>query len=105
MPSDTNTSTEQTTTQGASEGFEDMVLRKFRDFEEFMSHVHGFIGKAQPLLSTVETLASATVPGAAPVINAVTELQQVVGDLIGSIDTHFGSGKIALPPVPTAPVG
>jgi hypothetical protein len=52
----------------------------------------------------VETLVSATVPGAAPVVAAVTELQQFGADLVESLELHFGRGKISLPAAPTAVV-
>lgn len=103
-----NTTTEPNTPSPTpppqTEGFEDMVLRRFGEFEQFVSHVHGFINRAQPLLSVLEESAAATVPGAAPVINAVTELQSIVTDIIGAVDGHFGPGKIGLPAAPTQSV-
>lgn len=81
-----------------------MILRRMAQFESAIGGFHSFMQRAQPLLETVETLAANTVPGAAPVVNAVSELQQIVTDFIGAVDNHFGPGKIALPPAPTAPV-
>lgn len=81
----------------AFEAFEDMVHRR-------LTAIEGFVAKAQPLLATVEGLAGAVVPGAQPVVTAVTELQSVVTDVIDSLDSHFGRGKIGLPAAPTSTV-
>ena len=56
----------------------------------------------QPLISTVETIAAGTIPGAAPVINRISSLESFAQDMVNVLQTHF-SGKLNLPAAPETP--
>lgn len=76
---------------------------------QFMAQVHSrlssiesVIARFSPMMHFAESIASATVPGAKPIVARINDLEGFASDLFNAIDSHFG-GKIALPPPPVPP--
>ena|SRR6185437_12592225 len=67
-----------------------------------VSQIENVLGLVLPVVNEVAGVASAFVPGAAPVLSRLGEIEDAVGGIIASLGSHF-SGKLAMPPAPGTP--
>ena len=67
-----------------------------------VAQIESVLGLVAPVVNEVAGVVGAFVPGAAPVLSRLGEIECAVGGIIASLGSHFG-GKIAMPAAPGTP--